>query len=293
MIQELTIDSPGYPDRLRGVADAPERLFYLGNANLNHRRVVSIIGTRHMTLYGQDLIRKFIRELKAKTDALIISGLAYGVDLCAHKEALANGLDTVGSVAHGLDTIYPAEHKKIAREMVERGGVLSAYPEGTVMHRAFFLERNKIVAAMSDAVICVESAVNGGGMHTMRDALNYGRRCFAFPGNVGNKYSEGCNLLIQRGEAEIITGVDDFLKAMGWREENEVKVEQGELEIWPELTEEEERIVEALRKDNDMAVNKLSTILGIPVYQLYGPLLELELKGLIKSIAGDSYHLML
>jgi DNA processing protein len=263
---------------------------------LNQQYVINIVGTRQCTAYGQDLIRHFISDLKQLCpDVLIVSGLAYGVDIHAHRNALENGFETVGVLAHGLDQIYPHRHRDTAATMVSHGGLLTEYMSQTQALPNNFRQRNRIVAGMSDATILVESAYKGGGLITCRIAQEYGRDVFAFPGAVGMPYSEGCNRMIQNNTAALITSAEDFMKAMGWKvrgkmEEVRGKMEEGEL--FPELTEEERAVVEALRQTNDLQLNTLSVRTNIPVGQLSGLLFQLEMKGIVKAYAGGNYHLV-
>ncbi len=217
-IQALPLNDERYPQRLKNVDDAPIVLFYKGNANLNPQRVINIIGTRQCTVYGQDLIRKFVADLKGLCpNTLIVSGLAYGVDVNAHRFALQNGFETVGVLAHGLDTLYPSAHRQTANEMIHQGGLLTEFLTMTNADKINFVRRNRIVAGMSDACILVESAAKGGGLITTEISQSYGRDVFAFPGRIGDHYSEGCNNLIRDNGAGLITSAKDFVNAMDGR----------------------------------------------------------------------------
>ena len=291
-IQTLTLNSEDYPARLRECPDAPILLFYKGNADLNQRRVVDIVGTRHCTSYGQDLIRRFVARLKELCpEVLIVSGLAYGVDICAHREALAVGYDTVGVLAHGLDQIYPARHRETAATMVSHGGLLTEYMSQTEPLANNFRQRNRIVAGMSDATIVVESAYKGGALITARIAQEYGRDVLAFPGPVGAQYSEGCNNLIRDNKAGLITSADDFVAAVGWQPVNQ-KTAAVERELFPDLSAEEQLVVGALQQTNDLQLNVLSVRTNLPIGQLTALLFELEMKGIVKPLAGGTYHLV-
>lgn len=198
-IRCLTEDDEAYPSRLRECPDAPLVLFYKGSANLNSRHILSIVGTRNATDYGKGLCQRFMQELSALLpDVLIVSGLAYGIDIHAHREALTHGFDTVGVLAHGLDRIYPAVHRRTATEMLTQGGLLTEFMSGTNPDRQNFVKRNRIVAGISDATLVIESGPKGGSLITAEIAESYQRDCFAFPGRVGDTYSTGCNLLIQK-----------------------------------------------------------------------------------------------
>jgi len=296
-IRVLTLNDADYPRRLRECVDAPIILYYKGTADLNQQYVINIVGTRQCTAYGQDLIRHFISDLKQLCpDVLIVSGLAYGVDIHAHRNALENGFETVGVLAHGLDQIYPHRHRDTAATMVSHGGLLTEYMSQTQALPNNFRQRNRIVAGMADATILVESAYKGGGLITCRIAQEYGRDVFAFPGAVGMPYSEGCNRMIQNNTAALIMSAEDFMKAMGWNPETlNMKPETLNLregELFPELTEEERAVVEALRQTNDLQLNTLSVRTNIPVGQLSGLLFQLEMKGIVKAYAGGNYHLV-
>jgi DNA processing protein len=295
-IRVLTMGDEDYPRRLRMCEDAPVVLYYKGVADLNRQRVINIVGTRQCTAYGQDIIRRFVGDLRQLCpDVLIVSGLAYGVDIHAHRNALENGFDTVGVLAHGLDRIYPHHHRDTAAEMVGHGGLLTEYMSQTQALPNNFRQRNRIVAGMSDATILVESAYRGGGLITCRIAQEYGRDVFAFPGAVGMPFSEGCNRMIQNNTAALIMSAEDFIEAMGWKvrgkmEEVRGKMEEGEL--FPELTGEERAVVEVLRQTNDLQLNMLSVRTNIPVGQMAALLFQLEMKGVVKAYAGGNYHLV-
>lgn len=295
-ILPICMNDERYPQRLRECPDAPLLLYQLGNADLNNRRIINIIGTRHCTPYGQDLIRSFVRELKTLCpNVLIFSGLAYGVDIHAHRAALENGLDTVGVLAHGLDDIYPRGHRDTALEMIKHGGLLTEYMTHTQPVARNFVQRNRIVAGCSDATILIESAAKGGGLITCSIARSYGREIFAFPGAIGAEYSEGCNNLIRDNGAALITSATDFVKAMGWNEDLILEQAQQkgiERNCFPELSAEEDTIVKTLSKNNDLQINLLSTQANIPISQLSGLLFSLEMKGVIKTMAGGCYHLI-
>ncbi len=290
-IRALTLNDDDYPRRLSECPDAPIILYYKGSADLNQLRVINIVGTRQCTTYGQDLIRHFISDLRTLCpDVLIVSGLAYGVDICAHRHALDNGFETVGVLAHGLDQIYPHHHRDTAAVMTRQGGLLTEYMSQTQALPNNFRQRNRIVAGMSDATILVESAYKGGGLITCRIAQEYGRDVFAFPGAVGMPYSEGCNKMIRDNTAALITSAHDFMESMGWAESPpHTPPQQGEL--FPDLSAEEQLIVDALRQSNDLQLNLISVKTNIPIGQLAALLFQLEMKGIVKPLAGGTYHL--
>ena len=295
-VRILPLGADGYPQRLADCADAPLALFFRGTADLNGRRVVSMVGTRRCTAYGQDCVRSFVRRLKELCpDALVVSGLAYGIDICAHREALASGLDTVAVLAHGLDNLYPPRHRDTADEMTRHGGLLTEYFTHTNADKLNFLRRNRIVAGVADATVVVESAHHGGALVTARLAQGYGRDVFAFPGRMGDEYSEGCNNLIRDNKAALVTSADDLVRALGWTDDArmaEARRQGIERTLFPELTEDEQAVADMLGKDNDLQINTLAARTAIPVGALSAVMFSLEMKGVVKLTAGGVYHLI-
>lgn len=295
-VKALCLNDDGYPNRMKEAPDAPLMLFYKGTANLNARHIINIVGTRHCTRYGEDLIRTFVRDLHAMVpDTIVVSGLAYGVDIHAHREALGNGMKTVAVLAHGLDTLYPPSHRDDANRMVSQGGLITEYMTRTKPDKLNFVRRNRITAGLCDATILVESARKGGGLITTRIAKEYNRDVFAFPGPVGAPYSEGCNNLIRDCGAGLITSAEDFVKDMGW--ENEATLEKArskgiERSLFPDLTEDEQKIVGLLKQANDLRQDIISVKTGINAGTLTALLFQLEMKGVVKAYAGGTYHLM-
>ena len=299
-IRGLTLADDDYPQRLCECPDAPLVLYYIGNSDLNQMKIVSIVGTRHITTYGQDLVRRFVSDLKRHChNVLVISGLAYGVDINAHREALANGYETIGVLAHGLDQIYPYHHRETAAKMVAHGGLLTEFMTQTNADKPNFVRRNRIVAGMADATILIESGVKGGGLITADIAQSYARSVFAFPGNVGQEFSEGCNNLIRDNGAGLISNAEDFVKAMGWPTMKDMPLwltpslcSAGGAQI-TDLTPEEEKIISLLKETNDLQLNIITVKTGIPIGRLTALLFELEMKGVVKPLAGGMYHLLL
>jgi len=296
-IRALTLTSDDYPQRLKECPDAPIILYYTGNADLNQKRIVSIVGTRRMTTYGQDLIRRFIGDLRTLCpEVLIVSGLAYGVDICVHRHALANGYPTVAVLAHGLDQIYPYRHRDTAAEMLNHGGLLTEFMTQTNADKPNFVRRNRIVAGMSDCCIVVESAAKGGGLITAEIAQSYDRAVFAFPGAVSMAYSEGCNNLIRDNVAGLISSASDFVKAMGWQDEaqrQKALTDGIERNLFPDLSPEENKVVCLLQQTNDLQLNILSVKTGIAIGPLTAILFQLEMKGVVRPMAGGMYHLLM
>lgn len=286
----LTAEDTAYPSRLRECNDAPLVLFYRGNADLNSRHVVSMVGTRNATDYGKQLCDRFVRELKElMPDVLIVSGLAYGIDIHAHRAALQYQLDTVGVLAHGLDRIYPYVHRHTAATMIAQGGLLTEFMSGTNPDRQNFVKRNRIVAGISDATIVVESAAKGGSLITAEIADSYHRDCFAFPGRIGDTYSEGCNNLICSNRAVLLQSAEELVKAMNWNRPKEVP-SAIQRQLFPELNAEETQVIQLMQKHPEgVQVNNLVVESNIPITRMTGILFELELKGLIRNYAGGVY----
>lgn len=295
-ILPLCMNDDRYPQRLRECPDAPLMLFYRGSADLNQAKVINIVGTRHCTPYGVDLIRHFIQDLRLYCpQVLIVSGLAYGVDINAHRNALKNGFETIGVLAHGLDYLYPSAHRKTAIEMLSHGGLLTEFMTHTNADKINFVRRNRIVAGISDACILVESAAHGGGLITADIARSYDRDVFAFPGAVGAMYSEGCNRLIRDNGAGLITSADDFVKGMGWLGDQQLEDarQKGiERQLFPQLNGDEQRVVDVLQKNNDLQISLLTVQTGIPIHKLTVILFNLEMKGVLTALAGGNYHLL-
>lgn len=295
-ISIIPLQSDDYPQRLKECPDAPIVLYYLGSTSLNRQKVIDIVGTRRCTNYGKDLTRRFVADLKQLCpDVLIMSGLAYGVDVNAHRAALDNGYDTIGVLAHGLDQIYPTRHREIAKEMLSHGGLLTEFMSQTNADKPNFIRRNRIVAGMSDATILVESAAKGGGLVTCRIAQSYNRDIFAFPGAVGMEMSEGCNNLIAQNVAGLITCAADFVKAMNWTNDAalaKAKANGIARDLFPLLNDEEQSVVTLLTKQNDLPLNIISVQAKIPIASISMTMFNLEMKGMIKPLAGGSYHLI-
>ncbi len=290
----LTFHDEAYPSRLRECEDAPVVLFFKGNTDLNFLHVINMVGTRNATDYGTQICASFLRDLKTLCpDVLVVSGLAYGIDIHAHREALANELPTVGVLAHGLDRIYPYVHRKTAVDMLESGGLLTEFMSGTNPDRHNFVSRNRIVAGMCDATIVIESAEKGGSLITAELAESYHRDCFAFPGRVNDEYSKGCNLLIRENRASLLLSAEDFVKAMGWDmsviPSEKVNIQRS---LFLELSDEEQKIVTILEKRGNLQINSLVVEADIPVHKINAILFELEMKGVVRVLAGGMYQLL-
>ena len=281
-----------YPQRLTQCIDAPLLLYVKGNTDLNREKTISIVGTRNATRYGEEYCREFIKEISVKLpDILIISGLAYGVDICAHRAALHNGLPTVAVLGHGLDRIYPSLHRQTAVEMLKTGALLTEFPSETNPDRHNFVKRNRIVAGMADAVIVVESGVKGGSLTTADIANSYFREVFALPGRIHDKMSTGCNQLISDNQAVLLRGSEHFISHMGWEQESEPAL-PVQKELFQELSGDEEKVFNSLSLRGAMQVNTLAIELNIPVTELFLTLLGMEMKNIVKSLPGGMYQLV-
>ena len=294
-IQCLGIDDDNYPQRMRECADAPVILYYKGQANLNARHVVAVVGTRHITEYGKDLCSGLMHDLHALCpDALVVSGLAYGVDIHTHRAALDEGNPTVAVLAHGLDQIYPRMHRDTAVRMLAQGGLLTEFMAGTNADKRNFVQRNRIVAGISDVTVVVESANKGGSLITAGLANDYSREVMAFPGRVTDGCSAGCNSLIRANRAALISSAQDLVEMMGWETEAERRsaLARGiQPELFPELSPEEQQVAQALQGSDKCHLNQLSLHTDLPISRLSGILFGLEMKGIVKMLPGGMYRL--
>lgn len=292
-IRCVTLNEEAYPSRLRQCEDAPTVLFFKGNADFNRLHVINMVGTRHATEYGKQFCADFLHDLAAIIpDVLVVSGLAYGIDIHAHRAALANHLSTVGVLAHGLDRIYPSAHRKTAVDMLSQGGLITEFLTETNPDKHNFVSRNRIVAGMCDATLVVESAAKGGSLITADLADGYHRDCFALPGRVTDASSVGCNRLIQDNKAVLLQSAEEFVEAMGWGDKDSHKAAEVQRNLFPELTEEEERVVCILTRRGDLHINTLVVEANIPVNRMSALLFELELKGVVRAMVGGVYHLL-
>ena len=277
-----------YPKRLKNCNDSPVLLYLKGNVDLNPPHVASIVGTRNATEYGKQLCRQLIEELQ-QHNVLVVSGLALGIDVAVHKECLKQGLPTVGVVGHGLDRIYPGQNRSTADKMLENGGLLSEYPSGTIPDRENFPQRNRIVAGIADATIVVEASLKGGALITAEIANSYNRDVFAFPGRLGDEFSEGCNFLIRNNKAQLLTCAADLAYSLGWeRGEGQRPVEQYVLPL--DLLPDESLILNFIKDNNGpLAIDDLSIKTNIATSKLAMSLLNMEMQGYIRSLPGKTY----
>lgn len=279
-----------YPKRLRECPDAPVLLYYKGNANLNASRIISIVGTRHATEYGRFMTDELIRTLSASfPELLIVSGLAYGIDVCAHRNALKYGLPTVGVLAHGLDRIYPPAHRSVAVEMLSHGGLLSDFPSGTEPDKPNFVKRNRIVAGLAEATIVVESAEKGGSLITADLAFSYGHDVYAFPGRVNDPNSKGCNAMIRQNKAGLITSASDLISALCWDVKPEVAPTPVQAELFFKEDDRAGMVAKLLREKGELHIDQLAVAMNLPVRELSTLLFELEMNGRVKALPGNIY----
>jgi DNA processing protein len=288
-INVLFYSEGNYPKRLKNCHDSPILLYSKGNADLNSQRVISIVGTRSATEYGKNLCRQLIDDLK-QHNVLIVSGLALGIDVAAHKECLKQNVATVGVLGHGLDKMYPGQNRLVAEKMIDNGGLLTEYPSGTVPDRENFPQRNRIVAGIADATVVVEASTKGGALITAEIANSYNRDVFAFPGRVGDEYSEGCNFLIRNNKAALLTCAADLAYILGWEKNTDVKPPVEQLMLPFDLSANERLIYDIIKGNNgSMGIDDLNIKANITVSLLAMNLLNMEMQGYIRSFPGKIY----
>ncbi len=286
-ISPLFFTDENYPRRLKYCSDSPILLYYKGNADLNKEKIIGVVGSRKPSDYGKEKTRELIADLKS-TNAIILSGLAYGVDVLAHKSALDEGLETVGVLAHGLDRIYPQIHDKIAKKMLTQGGLLTDFMSGTNPDAVNFPKRNRIVAGLCDALIVVESKRQGGSLITATIANSYNKDVFAFPGRAGDPLAEGCNGLIKQNRATLIENAADLIYAMQW-EEQEKKGKSKQIPLLINLSDDEKLVVQAFGEKTEMHIDELCYATQMPVSKVAAVLLQMEFSNLIKCKPGKMY----
>ena len=279
-----------YPHRLLEAPDAPAMIYSLGRCNLESNHVISIVGTRHATRYGIGFCNSLIADLAQRLpDLVVVSGLAYGIDIAAHRAALKHGLATVAVLPRGLNRIYPAMHRNDAIAIAKQGGMLlTDYTSQDTVQKSNFLARNRIVAALSDCTVVVESAGTGGALVTASLAMSYNRDVMAVPGRCGDEYSAGCNKLIATNKAALITCADDLMAAMRWESSRQAP---RQLDLFPQLTPEEQAIVDVMKDRGEIHINDLAQALQLPVYRLMSTLVELDCKNVITTLPGCRYTL--
>jgi len=286
-IQPLLLTGNAYPKRLLNCYDCPVILYYRGNADLNHNRIISIVGTRNNTEYGRQVCEQFVEELR-NSDLLVVSGLAFGIDTIAHKAALKNNLPTVAVLAHGLDRIYPPQNKQLARDMALHGGLLTDSISNTKPDKQNFPKRNRIVAGIADAVVVIESSKKGGSLITAEIANGYNKDVFAIPGRINDTKSEGCNYLVKNNKAMLITGADDLLETMDWKNKKPLdKIKQRALFV--DLSPNEKIIFDLILQTDPISIDDLHARSNLSSSNIASALLMLEMQQLIAALPGKRY----
>jgi DNA processing protein len=281
-----------YPLRLKQCPDAPIILFCQGNLDLNQEKVISIVGTRNATSYGKECCERLVESMSQRhPGTIIVSGLAYGVDICAHRAALKFNLPTVAVLAHGLNTIYPSAHRNTAKDISKDGVLMTDFTSDILPERNNFVKRNRIIAGLADATIVVESGVEGGALITADLANSYDRDVFAFPGRTSDEWSKGCNKLIKTNKAAMIESVEDLEYLMGWDLEERLK-SPHQMSLFVELDNDEQKLVTILKEENNLMIDTLCLRAEMPVSRVSPLLLKLEFSGLIKSLPGKVYRLL-
>jgi DNA processing protein len=274
-----------YPRRLKQCEDAPLIVYSKGRMDLNQHKIVSVVGTRNATPYGKEICEELINGFKDKK-ILVVSGMAYGIDICVHQLCVKNEIETIGVLGHGLDRLYPSIHKNTAQKMIGNGGLLTEFLPGTKPDKENFPMRNRIVAGMTDATIVIESKDSGGSLITADLANEYNRDVFAFPGNVGQIYSKGCNSLIAKQKAHLITGSEDFLRLMQWEE---VEKKPIQTQLFEDFTSDEQVILDLLSKKNELDMDVISIHTKFPASKTSVVLFNLEMKGAVKALPGKRF----
>lgn len=288
-INAFFLTDDAYPKRLRNCADSPIIVYFKGNADLNSAKVISIVGTRTATDYGKDICRTLLEDLKIH-QPLIISGLAYGIDAAAHREAIKLEIPNVAVLAHGLDRIYPAQHRAMAEKILDCGGLITEFMSGTIPDRENFPKRNRIIAGLADLTIVVEANVKGGALITAELANSYNRDVFAYPGRISDEFSQGCNFLIKTNRANLMTKVADLEYLMGWSS-NQVVHSKTQLSLPINLTEDEQIIAKILYEKSSLGIDELAFFSGFPQSKLIMIILGMEMRGTVISLPGKIYKM--
>jgi len=284
-----TVFDTSYPKRLTHCEDGPLVIYTKGNLNLNAQKIISVVGTRKATDYGKGFCEQLIAKLKPH-NPLIVSGLAFGVDACAHKAAVKNNISTVGVVAHGLDRLYPPQHRSLAINMLEGGGLVTEFKSGTKPDRENFPKRNRLIAGMADAVIVIESSKKGGSLITAELANTYSRDVFALPGRVNDAYSEGCNAFIKQNKAHLLQSVKDIEYLMNWQATE--KKANTQVQLFVELRPDEKVLFTLLSQQGALTIDELALKSNFTMSKTASLLLELEFKNVIKSLPGKLYRVV-
>lgn len=289
-IEMLFYLDENYPNRLKNCHDSPILLYYKGTTKLNHSRMVAVVGTRKATDYGKNFTSNLVEEL-GLMQAVVVSGLAYGIDITAHKASVAGNIETIGVVAHGLDRIYPQSHSQVARKMVEHGGLITEHISGADPDRENFPKRNRIIAGLCDAVVVVEAAKKGGALITADIANSYNRDVFALPGRISDSHSEGCNMLIKSNRAALIQSASDIRYIMGWDDESEKK-SSIQKQLFVELNDDEKLLVKLLSENQKTPIDTIVNKLGMLPSKVASVLLNLEFAGVVRCLPGKMFELV-
>lgn len=280
-----------YPARLKNCEDGPIILYCKGKVNFNQGKVLSVVGTRNATDYGKECCNKLIDDLKARNhQVLITSGLAYGIDICAHRAALRNGYATAAVLGHGLATLYPAVHKATAKEITKQGALVSDFVSDTQPDKNTFVKRNRIVAGLADATLVIESGIKGGALITADLANSYNRDVFAFPGRTTDAYSKGCNWLIRSNKAAMVESVEDIEYLLGWDPPGTQKP-AVQTELFVDIAPEDKLIVETLQEAGELPIDLICRRIDMPTSRVSAMLLNLEFAGIVRSLPGKVYRL--
>lgn len=278
-----------YPFRLRQCDDSPVTFFFRGTCDMNSPKILSVVGTRNATPRGREICDSIIGSLAERhPDLILVSGLAYGIDIAAHKAALAHNLQTIGVLGHGFMTIYPSVHRSTAEAMLKKGGLLTDFVSGTLPEKNNFIKRNRIIAGLSDATLVVESGLKGGALITSDIANSYNRDVFAVPGRPDDQWSAGCNDLIKRNKAALAESAEDIENLLGWEPEKPARAVQTAL--FSEMTEPEQRIFNLIYKEGEVTIDQICRDLDIPISKLSAMLLQMEFRGLVKCCPGNVYR---
>jgi len=292
-IKTLFINDSCYPYRLRQLEDAPTVLYAIGGTELNAKHIIAFVGTRNATPYGMNFCKKSVTEIQHLVeDTVVVSGLAYGIDSCAHSASVSAARPTVAVVAHGLDMIYPSANRGLAHDIIKNGGaIVSEYYHGEKPFKQRFLQRNRIIAGLCDGVVIVESGIKGGAMSTANIAFSESRDVMALPGRINDEKSEGCNYLIKKQKAQLVASPSDIIETMFWDDALR-HIDAVQMSIFPELDQTQQLIFKSLKgKNNPVSVDNICVATNIPVGQLIAALSEMEFEGIIVKYPGNRYLL--
>ena len=289
-VEAYLITDKDYPLNLKQCEDAPIVLYAKGHIDFNNHKIIAVVGTRNVTERGKMFCKKLLEDLKPH-NPLVVSGMAYGVDICAHKNCVELDIPTIGVLAHGLDRLYPAAHRNTAKKMLPLGGLITEFMSGTNPDRENFPKRNRIIAGLSDVTIVIESAKKGGSLITAELANSYNRDVFAVPGRVTDKYSEGSNYLIKINKAHLLNSVKDIEYLMNWELNQNVKPKTIQKQLFIDLPKDEQLIYDLLSTERSLSMDELSAKSKLATSVLAVNLLQLEFKGLVKALPGSSFML--